>query len=175
MHVASFAGIAPVNNPVIAVAVVIDTPKGASYYGAHGIAPVFAEVAQQVLEYLGVPHDIDMQPHQDACEAREARARRRSRTTRPTSTRCSRRSTICLPTIRCASLLRSRLPHARRRPRSRSQPRRQNRPQAAATQPAVKPATAALVRSSPEIAVVDERRESVKGASTRGVAGAQGD
>jgi cell division protein FtsI (penicillin-binding protein 3) len=60
MHVASFAGIAPVNNPLIAVAVVIDTPKGASYYGAQVSAPVFAEVAQQVLEYLGVPHDIDI-------------------------------------------------------------------------------------------------------------------
>jgi cell division protein FtsI (penicillin-binding protein 3) len=62
MHVASFAGIAPVNNPVISVAVVIDTPKGASYYGAAVSAPVFAEVAQQVLEYLGVPHDIDIRP-----------------------------------------------------------------------------------------------------------------
>ena len=38
----------------------IDTPKGASYYGAAVSAPVFAEVAQQVLEYLGVPHDIDI-------------------------------------------------------------------------------------------------------------------
>jgi cell division protein FtsI (penicillin-binding protein 3) len=62
MHVASFAGIAPVNNPVIAVAVIIDTPRGASYYGAAVSAPVFAEVAQQVLEYLGVPHDIDIKP-----------------------------------------------------------------------------------------------------------------
>jgi cell division protein FtsI (penicillin-binding protein 3) len=61
MHIASFAGIAPVNNPAIAVAVVIDNPKGGSYYGAAVSAPVFAEVAQQVLEYLGVPHDIDVQ------------------------------------------------------------------------------------------------------------------
>ena len=60
MHVASFAGIAPVNNPVIAVAVIMDNPKGASYYGAAVSAPVFAEVAQQVLEYLNVPHDIDV-------------------------------------------------------------------------------------------------------------------
>jgi cell division protein FtsI (penicillin-binding protein 3) len=59
MHVASFAGIAPVNNPVIAVAVIMDNPKGA-YYGASVSAPVFAEVAQQVLEYLAVPHDIDL-------------------------------------------------------------------------------------------------------------------
>ena len=63
MHIASFAGIAPVNNPVIAVAVVIDNPtKGGSYYGTAVSAPVFAEVAQQVLEYLAVPHDIDVRP-----------------------------------------------------------------------------------------------------------------
>jgi cell division protein FtsI (penicillin-binding protein 3) len=61
MHIASFAGIAPVNNPVIAIAVVMDNPKGASYYGTAVSAPVFAEVAQQVLEYLQVPHDIDVQ------------------------------------------------------------------------------------------------------------------
>jgi cell division protein FtsI (penicillin-binding protein 3) len=60
MHIASFAGIAPVNNPVISVAVVIDNPHGSSYYGAAVSAPVFAEVAQQVLEYLGVQHDIDV-------------------------------------------------------------------------------------------------------------------
>jgi cell division protein FtsI (penicillin-binding protein 3) len=59
MHIASFAGIAPVNNPVIAVAVVMDNPKGA-YYGTEVSAPVFAEVAQQVLEYLSVPHDITL-------------------------------------------------------------------------------------------------------------------
>ncbi|MGO9337384.1 MAG: penicillin-binding transpeptidase domain-containing protein [Terracidiphilus sp.] len=61
MHIASFAGIAPVNNPVISVAVVIDNPRGGSYYGTAVSAPVFAEVAQQVLEYLGVPHDIEVQ------------------------------------------------------------------------------------------------------------------
>src|SRR6185503_12026790 len=61
MHIASFAGIAPVNNPVIAIAVVMDNPKGASYYGTAVSAPVFAEVAQQVLEYLNVPHDIEVQ------------------------------------------------------------------------------------------------------------------
>lgn len=61
MHIASFAGFAPVNNPVIAVAVIMDSPRGA-YYGASVSAPVFAEVAQQVLEYLGVPHDIDLKP-----------------------------------------------------------------------------------------------------------------
>jgi len=63
MHIASFAGIAPVNNPVISVSVVIDNPtKGGSYYGTAVSAPVFAEAAQQVLEYLRVPHDIEVRP-----------------------------------------------------------------------------------------------------------------
>jgi cell division protein FtsI (penicillin-binding protein 3) len=68
LHIASFAGIAPVNNPVIAVAVVIDSPKG-NYYGATVSAPVFAEVAQQVLEYLAVPHDIDLRQHRALSKA----------------------------------------------------------------------------------------------------------
>ncbi len=68
MHVASFAGIAPVNNPVIAVAVIMDNPKG-DYYGASVSAPVFSEVAQQVLEYLAVPHDIDVRAPQSTQES----------------------------------------------------------------------------------------------------------
>ena len=59
MHVASFAGFAPVNNPVIAVAVIMDNPKK-GYYGAEISAPVFAEVAQRVLEYMGVQHDTPL-------------------------------------------------------------------------------------------------------------------
>src|SRR5580692_3122115 len=56
--VASFAGFAPVSSPAISIAVVIDNPTvGASKYGGAVSAPVFAQVAQEVLEYLGVPHD----------------------------------------------------------------------------------------------------------------------
>ena len=71
--VASFAGFAPVSNPAISVAVVMDTPQGTDLqrYGGYASAPVFAEVAQQVLEYLGVPHD---QPLKTAQQMEEARA-----------------------------------------------------------------------------------------------------
>jgi cell division protein FtsI (penicillin-binding protein 3) len=72
MHIASFAGIAPVNNPVIAVAIVMDDPKAGSYYGAAVSAPVFAEVAQQVLEYLGVPHDEPVHPGKGVKDPRPA-------------------------------------------------------------------------------------------------------
>jgi cell division protein FtsI (penicillin-binding protein 3) len=58
-HIASFVGIAPVSNPAITVAVVIDSPEG-NYYGATVSAPVFKEIAQQTLEYLGVPNDEEI-------------------------------------------------------------------------------------------------------------------
>jgi len=58
-YIASFVGIAPVNSPAISVAVVIDSPEG-NHYGNVNAAPVFREVAQEVLEYLGVPHDTNL-------------------------------------------------------------------------------------------------------------------
>jgi cell division protein FtsI (penicillin-binding protein 3) len=68
--VASFAGFAPVSAPAIAVTVVIDTPTvGASKYGGAVSAPVFAQVAQQVLEYLGVPHDQPLKPQKELVAA----------------------------------------------------------------------------------------------------------
>ena len=67
--VASFAGIAPVSNPAISVAVVIDTPTVGSRYGGAVSAPVFSQVAQEVLEYLGVPHDQPLKTKQEMLTA----------------------------------------------------------------------------------------------------------
>jgi cell division protein FtsI (penicillin-binding protein 3) len=58
-HIASFAGVAPISNPAITVAVVVDSPEG-DYYGAAVSAPVFAQIAQQTLEYLEVPYDREV-------------------------------------------------------------------------------------------------------------------
>jgi len=70
--VASFAGFAPVSAPAIAVTVVIDNPTvGASKYGGVVSAPVFAQVAQQVLEYLGVPHDQPLKPKKELTAAKK--------------------------------------------------------------------------------------------------------
>ena len=66
--VASFAGFAPVNHPAISVAVIIDNPTVGSRYGTAVSAPVFREVAQEVLEYLGVPHDEPLQTEQQMAE-----------------------------------------------------------------------------------------------------------
>ena len=71
--VASFAGFAPVSDPAIAIAVVIDTPTAGGedlHYGGAASGPVFAEIAQQVLEYLGVPHDQPLKSKQQMEEAK---------------------------------------------------------------------------------------------------------
>jgi len=55
----SFAGFAPVNNPAIVVAVILDSAVG-PHQGGQVAAPVFQSVAQQTLEYLHVPHDVEL-------------------------------------------------------------------------------------------------------------------
>ena len=58
-YVASFAGFAPLNNPAITVAVILDSPVG-QHQGGQVSAPVFSRVAQQVLAYMNVPRDIEV-------------------------------------------------------------------------------------------------------------------
>jgi cell division protein FtsI (penicillin-binding protein 3) len=56
-YTALFAGIAPVSKPRIAIAVVVDDPRGGEYYGGHVAAPVFSKIAQGALRILAVPPD----------------------------------------------------------------------------------------------------------------------
>ena len=56
--VGSFVGFAPVSNPQVAIIVVIDEPGGA-YHGGDVAAPVFREIAEQILPGLGVEPDIE--------------------------------------------------------------------------------------------------------------------
>lgn len=58
-YVGSFAGFAPVNDPAITVAVILDSAVGL-HQGGQVAAPVFQRVAQQVLEYLHTPHDVEL-------------------------------------------------------------------------------------------------------------------
>jgi cell division protein FtsI (penicillin-binding protein 3) len=62
-HIASFAGFAPVNNPAVTVLVVLDSPTGGypKDGGGEAAAPVFARIAQQVLAYMNVTHDVELQ------------------------------------------------------------------------------------------------------------------
>ncbi len=68
-YVGSFAGFAPVNNPQIVVAVILDSAVGL-HQGGQVSAPVFHRVAQQVLEYLHTPHDMPLSPQHQLLLAR---------------------------------------------------------------------------------------------------------
>src|SRR5689334_10347257 len=56
--VGSFVGFAPVSNPQVVIIVVIDEPAGA-YHGGDVAAPVFREIAEQILPILGIEPDIE--------------------------------------------------------------------------------------------------------------------
>ncbi len=68
-YVASFAGFAPINNPQIAVAVILDSAVGL-HQGGQVSAPVFQRIMQQVLEYQHVPHDVELPPSRQVLLAR---------------------------------------------------------------------------------------------------------
>jgi cell division protein FtsI (penicillin-binding protein 3) len=60
-YIGSFVGFAPVTNPAVVIIVVIDEPQGA-YHGGDVAAPVFREIAEQILPELSVSPDIDTKP-----------------------------------------------------------------------------------------------------------------
>lgn len=61
--IASFAGFAPLQSPVIAIVVAIDEPKG-QYYGGEVAAPVFRSIAEKTLRYLSIAPDQPLTPAQ---------------------------------------------------------------------------------------------------------------
>ncbi|MCP5017751.1 MAG: penicillin-binding protein 2 [Ketobacter sp.] len=56
-YIALFAGVAPVEDPAIALVVVIDDPKGDMYYGGQVAAPVFSRVMAGLLRVKNIPPD----------------------------------------------------------------------------------------------------------------------
>ncbi|MBI5430234.1 MAG: penicillin-binding protein 2 [Nitrosomonadales bacterium] len=59
-YVASFVGFAPVSNPRLVVAVMIDEPNNGQYYGGLVAAPVFSRVTDAALHALNVPNDAPL-------------------------------------------------------------------------------------------------------------------
>lgn len=57
-----FVGVAPVENPRIVVAVMLDEPTSGHYYGGDIAAPVFSATVQQTLRILGVQPDMNVKP-----------------------------------------------------------------------------------------------------------------
>lgn len=57
-----FTGMAPIDQPRIVVAVMIDEPSAGQYYGGAVAAPVFSEVVQQTLRMMSVQPDMAVKP-----------------------------------------------------------------------------------------------------------------
>ena len=57
-----FAGLAPIDSPRIAVAIMIDEPSNGQYFGGDVAAPVFSQTVQQTLKVLGIAPDMSVKP-----------------------------------------------------------------------------------------------------------------
>ncbi len=68
----SFVGFAPVSDPRLVIAVMLDEPSAGRYYGGQVAAPVFSQVMQGALRLLNVPHDGPLELPGEADEAKES-------------------------------------------------------------------------------------------------------
>ena len=66
-YVSSFIGMAPADNPSVVIAVVMDEPSGGARDGGQVSAPVFRDIAEQILPELNVAPDLNLR--QDALTA----------------------------------------------------------------------------------------------------------
>ncbi|MBX3645572.1 MAG: penicillin-binding protein 2 [Rubrivivax sp.] len=67
-----FVGMAPISNPRIVVAVMIDEPSKGVYFGGLVAAPVFSQVVQQTLRLMNVAPDLEVAPQIMAAKAAPA-------------------------------------------------------------------------------------------------------
>jgi cell division protein FtsI (penicillin-binding protein 3) len=72
-YVSSFVGFAPVSDPRLVIAVMLDEPSAGLYYGGQVAAPVFAQVMQGALRLLGSPYDAPLAPIELPGEGDEAK------------------------------------------------------------------------------------------------------
>lgn len=56
-YISSFIGIAPLDNPSVVIAVVLDEPKGGARDGGQVSAPIFRNIAEQILPEMNVVPD----------------------------------------------------------------------------------------------------------------------
>ena len=60
-YIASFVGLAPIGDPRLVVAVMIDEPTGGAHYGGDVAGPVFSQIMGGSLRTLGIPPDDPLQ------------------------------------------------------------------------------------------------------------------
>ena len=54
---------APIGQPRIVVAVMVDEPSNGRYYGGDVAAPVFSQVVENTLRTMQVAPDLEVAPH----------------------------------------------------------------------------------------------------------------
>ncbi len=67
-YVASFVGLAPISEPRLVVAVMIDEPSGGAHYGGDVAGPVFSQIMGGALRTLGIPPDAPIITAEAAAE-----------------------------------------------------------------------------------------------------------
>ncbi len=72
-YLSSFSGLAPINNPRIAVTVLIDEPHGEEHYGGKVAGPAWTQIVTEALSVLSVPADAKVLEAQEATKLRLAR------------------------------------------------------------------------------------------------------
>ena len=72
-YVSSFVGLAPMSDPRLVIAVMVDEPSAGQYYGGQVAAPVFSQVMQGALRLLGAPYDAPLSPIEMPGEGDEAK------------------------------------------------------------------------------------------------------
>jgi cell division protein FtsI/penicillin-binding protein 2 len=71
-YTASFVGFTPLDRPRLSMIVVLDEPND-GYYGGQACAPVFKDMARQVLRYLRIPPERPLPPKALTAEAKRGR------------------------------------------------------------------------------------------------------
>lgn len=61
-YISSFVGFAPVSDPRVVIAVMIDEPSAGQHYGGAVTGPVFSSIAEGALRALGVAPDAPLEP-----------------------------------------------------------------------------------------------------------------
>ncbi len=68
-RIGAFIGFLPADDPVLAIAVIVDTPHKGSRYGGIVAAPAFAQVGAAAMRHLGIPRRPEVQdPSEDGVE-----------------------------------------------------------------------------------------------------------
>jgi cell division protein FtsI (penicillin-binding protein 3) len=60
-YISSFVGIAPISDPRLVIAIMIDEPSAGGHYGGDVAGPAFSNIAAGVLRSLGIPPDAPLQ------------------------------------------------------------------------------------------------------------------